>query len=307
MITTASESRAFANAHLPDQMMRLLPGHSGCSVTLLKVGKTVLVEKRAVDPDYSPRLRRQIDKQRSWATQLPLPFVRIPRIIEDGDDRGHYFARMEYVYFQNCSDFFSIAGRSSLDRLGELLCRCIDFEISGSVIESISAEPLIDKLDSIVESLRYNNHLQLYSKRIAETRSLLSSRTHLELPLGQCHGDLTFSNIMLSSDGTSIALIDFLDSFLESPIVDLAKLQQDTRFCWTLQLLDDQVDRIRFKQSMAYLQRIISNHYAPLSWYTDNIDLIQTINLLRIAPYAKEQRIHDFIIKSLQSLSFTND
>ena len=49
------------------------------------------------------------------------------------------------------------------------------------------------------------------------------------IPVGTCHGDLTFSNILFN--GNNYYLIDFLDSFIESPLLDIVKLRQDTAWC----------------------------------------------------------------------------
>ena len=41
-----------------------------------------------------------------------------------------------------------------------------------------------------------------------------------------CHGDLTLSNLIFKNN--EIYCIDFLDSFIDSPIIDLVKLKQDS-------------------------------------------------------------------------------
>ena len=56
----------------------------------------------------------------------------------------------------------------------------------------------------------------------------------ISIPIGFCHGDLTFSNIMFALDDNQVGLIDFLDSFIETPLIDLVKLRQDTHFHWTI-------------------------------------------------------------------------
>eukprot|EP00744_Colponema_vietnamica_P017832 GILI01025106.1.p1 GENE.GILI01025106.1~~GILI01025106.1.p1 ORF type:complete len:440 (+),score=77.59 GILI01025106.1:48-1367(+) len=81
---------------------------------------------------------------------------------------------------------------------------------------------------------------------------------HIRIPLGTCHGDFTLSNVLvltpLTGDGLPlspraqsketfrIALIDFLDSFVESPLADMAKLCQDLKYGWTLRLMSTPSD-----------------------------------------------------------------
>ena len=47
--------------------------------------------------------------------------------------------------------------------------------------------------------------------------------------VGYCHGDLTFENTIVSDNG--VYLIDFLDSFVNSPVIDHSKILQDA-FCY---------------------------------------------------------------------------
>ena len=293
---------AFARAPHPEFDQALVQGHSGCEVALHRTERSVSVEKRATDPAYSNRLERQIAKQKQWADELPLTFVRVPRVLEEGARAGCYFARMEYVYFLDSVRFFETASRSTIDQVARMIFETVDYEVSRSPLCAVPASVFLRKLDDVAEALRRQQAFEHHASAVAALRQWFDSRAGLELPLGLCHGDLTFSNLMLSSDAQSLALIDFLDSFLESPIVDLAKLQQDTRFCWTLFVSQPQADRTRFRQVMAYIDALLCRRYGGQAWYARNIDALQCLNLLRIAPYAKDMRTHRFLQQCLQSL-----
>lgn len=188
-----------------------------------------------------------------------------------------------------------------------MLVRYIDSEIEASSITRLPVTVPTSKFDNIVAALSQKAVFALYRPALDRLRAALDDADAMMIPVGRCHGDLTFSNIMVARDASAISLIDFLDSFIESPLIDLAKLRQDTLFRWTLLMGPGVTDRLRFAQVMNYIDIQITKNYENLPWYRNHIDLILAINMLRIAPYAKGPEIHEFIINAIQSLKLKND
>ena len=56
----------------------------------------------------------------------------------------------------------------------------------------------------------------------------------MHVPYSFCHGDLTFANIIFHSN--RLYFIDFLDSFIDSYLIDFAKLKQDLFYFWNLKI-----------------------------------------------------------------------
>jgi hypothetical protein len=284
-----------------------IAGNSGCSVTLLRDGSAVVLEKSATDPRYSQRLRLQIGKQRAFAAGNTLPRVRIPAILSEADSGGLYSARMDYVYFRNSVDFFASSSLPAIDSVISMVLDFVDRELSQSSLRGTPVGIFQDKVDSVEAALVAAGMREVYAPCLAAIREALARRHELVLPVGTCHGDLTFSNIMIASDATAIGLIDFLDSFVDSPLLDIAKLRQDSRFCWTRRFVADGADKVRFAQVMAYIDRRIDGHYRPQGWYRDNIELILFLTMLRIAPYAKDPDTHQFLLATMRSMRFQDD
>ena len=101
--------------------------------------------------------------------------------------------------------------------------------------------PLFDaKKTAILSAISANKSSPSYSEEaflVAETAlsfALQVAKSHMDITVsvGFCHGDLTFSNLLVNAKSRRIALFDFLDSFVESPLQDLAKLRQDTAYFW---------------------------------------------------------------------------
>jgi thiamine kinase-like enzyme len=298
---------AFVNAHPSRQAEISVHGNSGCRVRIAELGGRVVVAKSALDRRYSDRLRKQIEKQRLCQRENELAFLRVPKILAESDEAGLYRADMEYVYFHNSIDFFALASRPLVDSVLDKIFRFVDAEIAASRMQTIAASELADKISSIEAAIRARGEYEAYRGSVAKIRRELARRDRLEIPVGRCHGDLTFSNIMIARDASAIALIDFLDSFIESPIMDLAKLRQDTLFEWTLLMGEHIEDPIRFGQIMRYLDREIAEKYSAHDWYRAYGDLILAVNVLRIAPYARSPAVRGFIINCIDSLRFADD
>lgn len=279
----------------------LIHGNSGCRVRPVQRNGKVVLRKSALEASYSARLRVQIEKQRARARDNRLSFVRIPRIVAESETDGLFSADMEYVYFHNSIDFFSTASRDAIDAVAAMLFEFLDAEEAESTLQLVPAAILLDKLDSVERALTVGA-AAMFRGSLDGVRRALAVHPSIVIPVGPCHGDLTFSNIMIANDAGAVALIDFLDSFIESPLIDIAKLRQDTRFNWTLLMSEQLEDKTRFKQVMEYLDRRINEKYSSKAWYRESIDLILAVNMLRIAPYAKTPTVQHFIVNCINSL-----
>ena len=82
------------------------------------------------------------------------------------------------------------------------------------------------KISQIEEKLRPCD------REAIEAVQMLKKFDFSNVPLSYCCGDLTLENIMLD-DNKQIYLIDFLDSFYDSWMIDVAKLLQDLELHWS--------------------------------------------------------------------------
>ncbi len=245
------------------------------------------------------RLRLQIDKQREARRTSCLPYVRVPAILDENTDADSYEATMEYVYFQSAPEFFDRSSITDIERVAEHIVGFVQDELDRSTMTTLSIDPVVAKLESIESSLAPTPWSEHYRPHLIRLRAQANDFGAMELPIGPCHGDLTMSNIMIASDSSAIALIDFLDSFVESPLIDLAKLRQDTRFHWSALMTETEVDRLRYRQVMGALDDRLQQPFAGLGWHADYLGFMTELTLLRIAPYATGPDVHDFILQSL--------
>jgi hypothetical protein len=119
--------------------------------------------------------------------------------------------------------------------------------------------------------------------------------TELSFPMGPCHGDLTLSNVILDPV-SGITLIDFLDTFLETPLQDVAKLKQDFVYGWSfrnsplpLSIKAEILCRHHFPKAIIQIERM----------YPVQVNLLTLLTLARIAPYVKDEVTQQWLIRSL--------
>lgn len=280
-----------------------IQGHSGCLVEVVSEDDRLWVDKSTPSPEYAQRLELQIQKQKDARSANQLACVRIPEVrCERHAAGGGYAARMEYLPFLDCLDFYSTASTERVEGFAGHLLEYLSANLANCSFKPVEATIFLDKLDSIEDQIAFSEHGAPYRRILEVIRKRLGEIHGLSLPVGPTHGDLTLSNVMVASDGSCFGLFDFLDSYLESPLVDIAKLRQDTQFGWSMLMSERRVDRVRLGQILRHTDAIIVDHFRGHEWFNRGIDLIQAINLLRIAPYAKTEGVHRFIIDSVSKL-----
>lgn len=136
--------------------------------------------------------------------------------------------KMEYIYSKNYVDYFEDAGFDQISYFIKALKIFIDSEIENSKMTPINKNVVINKYNDVCDKVAKNDFISKDTdiKIILEKSSIVFNELdeEINIPVGQCHGDLTFSNILFN--GNNYYLIDFLDSFLESPLLDLVKIRQ---------------------------------------------------------------------------------
>ena len=61
-------------------------------------------------------------------------------------------------------------------------------------------------------------------------------------------------------------------------------------------------DIVRLNMIFKYIDDKINDHFSNNEYYYRNYDRLQLMNILRILPYVKEEKIRDFVLNILASL-----
>ena len=284
-------------------------GHSGCYIYIKKVNDTLVIDKYTKSNKYIPRLKAQFSKQKKASKTNVTKGIIVPKIIKTDESwPGEYHGIMEYVYGKNFVRFFEYADKMTIDKFISTICEFIRNEIESSTCEiEYETDELYKKWESVKKNMMniYKEDSQYYSsimKIIEHCDEIFKPNMKFEnFYVGKCHGDLTFSNIIFRDN--EYALIDFLDSFIESPIMDIVKLRQDTKYKWsTLMYNSKEYDKTRYDMICKYIDEQIDNNFKKYSFYNKTYPIFQLMNFLRIVQYAKKDEVTIYLIDTINNI-----
>jgi hypothetical protein len=198
-------------------------GQSGDLVHCEVLDGKVVVTKRAGSD--STRLHVQFLKQSKFPSSN---HIQVPKIIIPWD--GQAFS-MEYVPSMPLGKYLQTASVSEVANCGE---RIVNFVKEQMTKSKISHAPLnhdlnfLEKIKSMQASLSKSNHKVV--QRAAEILEIWS-KTFPQL-IGPNHGDFSFENILINPRSSEVWLVDFLDSPIESPLLDVGRFLIDSEHGW---------------------------------------------------------------------------
>ena len=279
-----------------------IPGHSGCIIEILHEDGGLSIVKSTSDSAYAERLRRQAEKQ--MAFQPPKNGnIRAPRILDLYADETCCKVRMEYVYSLNSIAFIENSGFEQVNNFLKNIIEFVRSEIALSDLTEVDAEALAAKYSDVRNRILTNRDLAGdadIQSWLPTLDGIFGRDQSFEIPVGICHGDLTFSNILFS--GNNYYLIDFLDSFVETPLVDIVKLRQDTAFNWSGLMYSGTYDKVRHEIVLKFMDEKIVESFSGYQWYRDAYGIFQLMNFLRVLQYAHERRVIDFLKNAVVNL-----
>ncbi|GMM10552.1 hypothetical protein I12421_09290 [Campylobacter lari] len=286
-----------------------IEGNSGCN---LKIISDNVIFKSTLDREYLPRLKKQCEKQKKFFFLFKENFINknkkfvIPEIFEENWScvSGLEYCGFYMQYFQ-ANDFIKFLAYSDIKNVLEVIYCLFDFidnNISKSEITSIDSDILQQKYLEVNKNIfkRHGNMDSLFDIFKLIERDLQDLPSTINIPIGYCHGDLTFSNILFAQN--KIILIDFLDSFIESPLQDIVKLRQDTKHLWSSMFFKGDYDKIKNAIIMDFFDDLINKYFRKYDFYMLYYRIFQRLNLLRIIPYIKQDNILTYIIKEIHKV-----
>ena len=278
-------------------------GHSGCQIDVVREDGKLYIYKSTRDLHYLDRLQFQAKKQQA-ALGLELQHIRVPRIYEVRRDSNSVTIKMEYIYSKNFLGYFEYAGFEQIAYFIKALRIFLDYEICHSPIQIVKKEVLWNKYEDVSRKILCNESLKddrTVQNLLSKSKDVFSKVTDMRLPVGLCHGDLTFSNIMFN--GNNYFLIDFLDSFIESPLLDIVKIRQDSAFLWSQLMILGDYDKIRLQIVANKLDQEIVSYASQFEWYS-YYPYMQLMNFLRVLQYAHEEKVITYLKRIIEHLLY---
>ena len=265
----------------PPQQYKLkeLKGHSGCHVFLCERGNTRFVKKVSGAAGYDHRLEQQMLKQREFEHS----WIRKPSVYEFGTENDRFYFTMEYVNGVQLSTFIS---RNTVREVDPLIDQLLSFVRSNicDVTVDFSA-PISEKLWSISSTSRFQIDRYVQYCLAFDWRAI---------PTGYCHGDLSFENILVHK--SNLYFIDFLDSFIETPYLDLSKLLLDILVLWSW----------RFENRRPIIKSTHIYDIVLSQLESREVEIVRrflVLSLLQILPYANSHHNALFVQDALEHLA----
>ena len=274
----------------------MLLGNSKFKIELINDNNKLIIKKSS-DLNNKIRLQEQKNKQIGFCYLVnyhPLlhNFFEIPKILNDNTTNKEYYFTMPFYYGDNVIDIIEKNNLFTFNLIIDKLFSFLDFEMSRSQIVTVEWDIIRQKLVQLAENISTKSILVVIEKVLSHYKSF----TYLKMPIGLCHGDFTFSNMIF---GEKIVLIDFLDSFIESPLQDIAKLLQEVKLQWTLRMMNSSVDKIKVKIAYNYLFKKITlaleNFIYKHNLSKHNIKLFYLLTLLRVVPYINNKDLLELL------------
>ena len=164
-------------------------------------------------------------------------------------------------------------------------------------MQTVPSRILTDKMADVARKVANNAHLKDDREAlelVSRSQAVMDGVGDMVMPVGTCHGDLTFSNILFN--GNNYYLIDFLDSFIESPLLDIVKIRQDTAYLWSTLMYNKPFDKVRLSIVSEKIDKAIDEYFTSrYQWYRQYYMPLQLMNFLRILQYGHDEKVIAYI------------
>jgi hypothetical protein len=213
----------------------------------------------------------------------------VPKVYSIGSERDFSFS-MEYVTGHTILEILDVGDITELRDILEKLWLLIDTEVKACKWQTVSREDILKKLYEVMCKcpkgwLPIGYEIEKFISR------------DLALPIGVCHGDLTFANMIFNN---KINMIDLLDSYIETPIQDIAKLKQEFDLVWTWEMSNRNAqDMTKIRIGYSHLKKIFDSKVKDFGFEYE-IKVFYLMTLFRIVPYIKNEDISILIESALK-------
>lgn len=274
------------------EIIKVFSGHSGCTVLLMRNADTHFVRKISPSESYNSRLKKQCKKQKRFNYSK----IHTPKILNTGIANDRFYFDMEYVRGTTMARMLPTLSRTQVHQLVDLLFNAINISERG-------VQPHTDKIFS-TKILRLSETPFAADPVFNRGLAILRDTDFTTLPHSFCCGDLTLENIMVAGGEQHpvLYLIDFLDSFFNSWLIDIAKLMQDLELGWSYRY-ETQNPNLAIR--LDYAKSLLLERIKDLPDGQDITRYIYTLlllNTMRILPYATDTITQNFCYKSIKQL-----
>lgn len=271
-------------------IIKQLSGHSGCIVNLVKKNNTdIYVSKQSGDINYNFRLKKQCKKQDNFVSKSN---VKAPKVLNCGYKENLFYFNMEFVQGKTMAEYTNDIKINEITDFMKCLFKSLYW--SDNKIDKKADVIFRKKVLSLEKNLSELDFLK-------DTFNMLKAFDWSKVYKSPCHGDLTLENILVTQDKT-LYLIDFLDSFYNSWMIDIAKLLQDLELKWSFRhtvISSNRALRLQVAKE-TLIEEILNTENGKEKLNT--IYHILLLNVIRIYPYTKDEKTFNYLNNAVELL-----
>ena len=259
-----------------------LKGHSGCKLYIVEDNNIKMVKKVSKSLEYNDRLIKQMNKQKKSSIK---GFEKC-NVYEAGYEGDLFYFVMEYVNGNTVADHINNI------RLEELIDYTNRFAgiITEFCYKNVQANLVFKKK---INTLALSEEQKKKNCVLNALRLLNEFSWEYVIP-SECHGDLTLENIVIQNN--NLFLLDYLDSFYDSWIIDYAKLFQDVETMWSFRgyehISSNTIIRLTVMRDVLIEHLLNQNKGEEL---LETVYHTLLLNLLRIYPYCTDKHTEQFL------------
>ncbi len=252
-------------------------------------GSSIKVVNEFVYKTGGKRLYNQTNKQNTYFSQhakhCHCKTVPVIEIMQDDEKNTEeqIVIKMPYIHGFSISELL-LPEPGIINQWAKSILNFLTFVLDQS--SNIEFGEIKHQFESKLQHLRAHISDPVYEKISSVLHKVPLSTL---VPVGFCHGDLNYLNMLVTSSN-DIYLLDFLDTFLESPLQDFSKLRQDL-----LYNVCEHLDSSYCKVELRIVNEIIlSKLYQQWShiWDSELLQLFDMFTLIRIIPYYTDIKSH---------------
>lgn len=258
-----------------------LGGHSGCGVWLYENDKNkAIVRKISGNIAYNHRLIKQMEKQKNFYNQI----VHTPAVLSEGyTEDGLFYFDMEYIQGITMAKYIMSI---EIGKVRQIVMNLFENIINISEGKRDVGEVFINKIEALA------NETQGLGEIYEEAYRLLRRHDWSLFTESACHGDLTLENIIVKGD--QLYIIDFLDSFFDSWLMDIGSLLQDVQSLWSYRFTDC-LDINAIIRLMVFRDVLMDELKKEKPAAVKEAYFALLLKLFRIVPYAKDESTSLFL------------
>ena len=250
---------------------------------------------KTFDHDLS-RVSKNILKQKQFTDKTfgNTSLISVP-ITEVTKQSKKISIKMPYIDGLNGSDIILYSHRSNFISFLSFIESYFIESFKKIDYKKIDSSILLKKIDDIYSNMRFK--ISISERKIT---SSINKTKNFTIPIGDCHGDFTLDNIIMGNDGR-FYLIDFLTTYLETPLQDFVKLKQDTVYGWCVRKLSKS-DKTKANVFFDKIKALPILKKIEIE-YTREVKILNLISLLRIAPYVRDKVTENWLSYHLNKVT----